>query len=305
MAQVRGTFAQLYDNVDKTVTAILRDTLDELKPIWKSYYNIQTSDRKFERVQTVTPFSTVPEKPEGNVYALDLIRPGWSRDFTHVEFGLGFEVTETALEDDQYDQLARSAEWLAYSARYTEEQYAAAPLNNGFTTEVTGDSVALFSTAHVLKGGGTAANSASAGDLSETTLAAAMVLLQTDTKLESGQVVAPVMEYYLVVHPTFEFPAEKIINSTLMPGTNYNDINAIKSRRKIEIIVNPHISDTDAWYLFPRNKRQHALTSYTRVPITKVPTATDPYTGNQIIKVRFRRSWGAWAWQGLFGQQGS
>src|SRR5688572_3838324 len=111
-AQVRGTFSELYDNIDKTVKTVLRDSLKELKPIWKQYYNVLDSDRKFERVMTVTPFGDVPEKPEGEVYALDLIRPGYTKDFTHLEFGLGFEVTETALEDDQYDQLVRAAEWL-------------------------------------------------------------------------------------------------------------------------------------------------------------------------------------------------
>src|SRR3970040_2587639 len=98
-AQVRGTFPELYDNVDKAVRSILKDALQELKPIYTNYYNTRTSDRKFERIMTVTPFSDVPEKPEGEVYSLDVIRPGHTKDFTHVEFGLGFEVTETALED--------------------------------------------------------------------------------------------------------------------------------------------------------------------------------------------------------------
>jgi hypothetical protein len=128
--------------------------------------------------------------------------------------------------------------------------------------------------------------------------------LQTDTKLESGQLVAPINNYYLVVPPALEFLAERIVASQGLPGSADNDLNPVKSRRRIEIIVNPHISDTDSWFLIPQNKRSHSLTSYTRVPITKVPTATDPYTGNQIIKIRFRRSWGAWAWQGVYGTIG-
>lgn len=306
MAQVRGTFAALYDNVDKVVTGILRDQLNELPAIWKKYFNVKSSDRKFERIQTVTPFGDVPEKPEGNIYALDLIRPGYSKDFTHVEFGMGFEVTETALEDDQYDQLQRSAEWLAFSARYVEEKYAANVFNNGFTTETTPDGVSLFNTAHVLAGGGTARNRpATDADLSSASLAAALADMQTQTKLESGQLVAPIMNFQLLVPPDLEFLAERIVNSSGLPGSADNDLNPIKSRRKIEIVVNPLFSDTDAWFLVAASKRQHGVTSYTRVPITKVPQMTDPYTGNLIVKIRFRRSWGAYVWQGTYGTTGA
>lgn len=305
-AQVRGTFTELYDNIDKTVKTVLRDSLKELKPIWKQYYNVLDSDRKFERVMTVTPFGDVPEKPEGEVYSLDLIRPGYTKDFTHLEFGLGFEVTETALEDDQYDQLVRAAEWLAFSARYVQEKQAAAPLNNGFTTETTPDGKALFADDHVLKGGGSARNElATPADLSASSLMQAMIDSQTETKLESGQIVAPITGWNLVIPPGYEFLADRILMSAGMPGTADNDRNPLKARRSISIVVNPHLTDTTAWFLLAENKRSHGLTSYVRVPVTNIPPATDPYTGNRIYKIRFRQSWGAWMWQGAFGSPGA
>ena len=89
------------------------------------------------------------------------------------------------------------------------------------------------------------------------------------------------------------------------PGTALNDVNAVKRRRNISIVVNPHISDTDSWYLIADNKRMHGLTSYVRVPVKMAPKAQDPFTGNWIVKIRFRQSWGAWMWQGTFGSQGA
>ena len=56
MAQVRGTFPQLYDNIDKTIRAILKDALKENPAIFPAYYNVQNSDKKFERRMTLTPF---------------------------------------------------------------------------------------------------------------------------------------------------------------------------------------------------------------------------------------------------------
>ena len=305
--QTRGIFPELYDGVEKTLKVVIGDALKELSPIYKDYTNMKTSGKKFERVTTVTPFGDVPEKAEGEVYALDLIRPGWTKDFTHVEFGLGFEVTETAQEDDEYDMLIRSAEMLAYSARYVQEKRAAdAFFNNAFSSETTPDGVSLFNSAHVLKGGGTARNMlATDADLSYDSLADAMRDMQTETKIESGQLVAPITSFDLVVGPALEMDAERIVNSTGLPGTALNDKNAIKSRRSINIIVNPHISDTDAWYLIAANKRMHGLTSYVRVPVKLAPKVADPFTGNQIIKLRFRQSWGAWMWQGTFGSQGA
>jgi len=245
--QVRGTFAALYDNVDKTVYALLGKQLKELPPIWTDVYSRKSSSRKFERFQTVTPFGDVPEKPEGSVYAFDLIRPGYSKDVTPVEFGLGFEVTETAMEDDQFDVLQRQASWLAFSARVVQEKYAAIPFNLGFTTQLAPDGVSLFNTAHVLAGGGTARNRpATDADLSYDSLNQAIVDVQTDTKLESGQLVAPVMNWILYVPPQLEMLADRLLNSTQLPGSNDNDVNPIKRRRNISILTNPYLTDQDA-----------------------------------------------------------
>lgn len=307
--QVRGTFPDLYDRIEKTVQTIIFTSLKELPAIYKQYTNMKTSSKKFERVLSVTPFGDVPQKEEGQVYALDIIRPGWTKDFVHVEFGLGFEITETALEDDEFDVLIRSSEMLAWSARYVQEKQAAdAFLNlsgpNGAAQ--TPDGVSLFNTAHVLKGGGTARNMLAVdADLSIDSLATALQDIQLQTKMESGQLVAPITSFNLIVPPGNEMLAERLLNSSGMPGTAENDINPVKKSRRIELIVNPLITDTDAWYLVAANKRMHGLTSYVRVPTKMAPKMQDPFTGNFIYKIRFRQSWGAWMWQGTFGSVGS
>ncbi len=100
MPQTRGSFDALYDNVDKTLSAIMKDKLKELAKIYTEIFNIKTSDRKFERVVSYVPFGDTQSKAEGAPYALDQITQGWTKDFVHTENGLGFQVTKTALEDD-------------------------------------------------------------------------------------------------------------------------------------------------------------------------------------------------------------
>ncbi len=306
MAQVRGTFDALYDNVDKAFYAIMKDRLRELKKIYPEYFNIKTSDRKFERVVSYVPFGDTQSKPEGETYAMDTLRQGYTKDFLHTESGLGFEVTQTALEDDPESILNGAGDWLAFSARYVEEGRAANVLNNGFTTELTPDGVSLFNATHALKGGGTARNRPSTdADLSATSLANALIDLQTDQKDEAGHLSAPVTNLKLIVPPALEFLADRLLNSINLPGSADNDRNPIKSRRTWDLIINPRLTDTDAWFIVNGSKAQHALTFYRRVAISTEPMATDARTGNRIFKTRHRFSVGAWAWQGTWGTAGA
>ena len=306
MSQVRGTNPDLYDNVDKTLMGIMKGQLKELPRIYAGYYNIRTSDRKFERVVSYVPFGDTQTKGEGETYAFDTLRQGYTKDFTHTENGLGFEVTQTALEDDAENLLNRAGEWLAFSARYVEEGRAANPFNNGFSSETTPDGVALFATNHALKGGGTAKNTLStAADLSATSLTQAMIDLQTDQKDEAGHLASPVSSWKLIVPPALEFLANRLVASTGLPGSADNDINPIKMLRTWDVVVNPRLTDNDAWFLVAGNKGQHALTFYRRVPITLEPMDKDIRTGNRIFKIRHRFSIGAWAWQGVYGSPGA
>lgn len=307
MAQTRGTLPQLADNVDyRDVYVLIEQGLKELPPIWKKYYNVESSDRKTEITQSFVELGDVPEKGEGAAYATDILRPGNTKSVTHTEFGLGFEMTETAGEDDRFKVLRRNAKYLAYSARYVQERRAAVPLNNGFSTEFSADGVSAFNSAHVLAGGGTARNVlAVASDLSWNTLATAMIDVQTQTLTESGKFVMPIDSWTLVVPPAYEFTAARILNSTLLPGVADNDQNSLKARRTFTLVVNPHITDATSWYLFASDSSRHGLKSYTRIPITMVPAMIDARTGNVIFKVRFRQSWFFDAWQNAFATPGS
>ena len=305
MAQTRGTFAELHDNLDRAVYTLLGKEYKELNPTWRKYFQIKNSSKRSELVQTVTGMGDVPEKGEGQPYTSDVIQAGYSKEFLHTEFGLMFEVTQTALEDDRYDVLSEYAKWLMFSARVVEEKRAAILFNNGFTTETTPDGVSVFNATHVLKGGGTARNQLStASNLSWTSLQTALTDWQRETKFEAGQFMQPVDDLILLVPPELEFTAHRIVSSTLLPGSADNDVNAIKSLRNIKVVVNVYLTDTNAWFLLAANK-SHGFCSYTRVPMSMDPAMTDPRTRNRLYPIRFRRSWGVKWWQQSFGTAGA
>jgi hypothetical protein len=240
MAQTRGTFSSLYDNVDKAFFSIMKDRLNELPRIYPKTFSVKTSNRKFERVVTYVPFGDTMSKPEGEPYVMDTLREGYTKDFTHTENGLGFEVTQTAFEDDTEGILDGAGRWLAFSARYVEEGRA-----------------------------------------------------------------APVTDLQLIVPPALEFLADRLLNSTGLPGSADNDRNPIKSRRSWSLIVNPRLSDQDAWFIVAADKGSHGLSFYRRVPISTVPLAIDARTDNRILKIRHRFSVGAWSWVGAYGSAGA
>lgn len=309
MAQYRGVVPQLYDNVDKTVFSLFQKQLKMTPGYYKALFTIETSDRKFERNFSYVQFGQMPLKPEGQDFVTQLVQPGYTKDLTASEFGLGFEVTMTAQEDDVYDVLNQYAPALARSARVAEESLAAGILNNGFTTETSPDGASIFNTAHSLKLGGTARNRRD-NALSSLNLQQALIDLVTDQKSEEGFFSAPVDGLELHVPPALMMTAERIVNSPGLPGTNANDINPVNKNYSITIVVNPYLgaaaggSDTQ-WFLFYKGKR-HGLVSYTRIPVSAMQPERLPKSGNRFYAMRFRRSCGcARGWQGSYGSAGA
>lgn len=312
--QVRGTLPALYDNVDKVVMGLLGQSVKEIPTIYTQIYKRVKIDTKFKRYVTTAPFGDVPLKPEGSKYAFDIIQQANTKDVTPLEYGLGFEVTETAEEDDQFDEIGKKPKYLMFAMRQVEEKTAAAVLYNGFAAsgtagvQNTADGVSIFNVAHPLKRGGTAKNRPSTdADLSITSLAQAFIDLATDTKIESGQLGMPPSSYNLVVPAASEFIAARIVKSTGLPSSADNDINPVKALRQINVVVDPFLDagDNDSWYLVPSSGDRHELLYVERIPITMAPPDRDPTTGNRLYKLRARKTWDCVDYRNLYGTQGA
>ncbi len=305
MSQVRSTIPANVDNVDKKMTALLDDNVRKLAPIYEKLFRKQSTKKKFERVVTVAPYGDVPQKPEGEEYATDLILQAYTKDITPLEWGLMAEITETAEEDDLEDILSQHAKFLIFSMQQVAEKQAAAVFNLGFSTQTTADGVALYSTAHTLKRGGTAKNTASsAADLSTTSLAQAFIDLDTDTKLESGQLVGPAKGYYLLVAPANRFNASIIVKSVQDPTSANNAINPLNDL-DITVVVDPFLTDTDAWFLVPKSKDANGLVYLERRAMYQPPPGVDVRTGNRLYKVRARMTWDSIDWRNSYGNPGA
>lgn len=304
--QNSAAFSALSDQVLKTIIDFTKQGLDPTDLVHPKLFKQKSTTRKFERLQSIAPFGTVPSKSEGAEYSFDVIQPGYSKDITPLEYGLGFTYTETAMEDDDFQVLAEYAKWLGLSMRVLQETQAATVITNGFTTQLTADGESLFDTGHLLKRGGTVKNRLSTdSDLSHAALQQMRSDMRTNTKLESGQLVRPSKDVYLWCHPDNEWMAHRLVMSAGLPQTADNDTNPAKDLMNITVLPWEYLADSDAWGLIAKSSSTHGLVQVNRVKPKLGAVGVDYRTGNKIVTIRSRQHWDSFDWRNTAGTPGA
>jgi hypothetical protein len=270
----------------------------------KEIYETESSERSFEEETKLSGFAAAPVKNEGNAIAYDNGQEAWTARYNHETIALGFSLTEEAVEDNLYDTLsARYTKALARAMSYTKQVKAANVLNNGFTTTGAyngGDNVSLFNTAHPLVSGSTNSNTQStAADLNETSLENAVIQIAAWTD-ERGLLIAA-KPRKLVIPPSLQFVATRLLETDLRVGTADNDINALKNNGAIPegYSINHFLTDDNAYFLttdVPNGMKHFERTALT----TSMDGDFD--TGNVRYKARERYSFG---WSDPLGMWGS
>mgnify|MGYP003640645503 CR=1 FL=1 len=268
----------------------------------KEIYETESSDRSFEEETKLSGFSAAPVKNEGSAIAYDNGQEAWTARYNHETIALGFSLTEEAVEDNLYDTLsARYTKALARAMSYTKQVKAANVLNNGFSAGYNGgDGKTLFATDHPLTSGGVNSNTqAVAADLNETSLENAVIQIAAWTD-ERGLLIAA-KPRKLVIPPSLQFVATRLLETELRVGTADNDINALKSNGAIPegYAINHFLTDNDAYFLttdVPNGMKHFERTALT----TSMDGDFD--TGNVRYKARERYSFG---WSDPLGMWGS
>ncbi len=272
----------------------------------KEIFETESSDRSFEEETKLSGFSAAPVKNEGSAIEYDNAQESWTARYTHETVAMGFSVTEEAIEDNLYDSLSsRYTKALARAMAYTKQVKAASVLNSAFTgSGVTyGDGQVLCSTAHPLVSGGSNSNTpATAADLNETSLEAAVIQIAGWTD-ERGLLIAA-KPRKLVVPPNLMFVATRLLDTEGRVGTADNDINALRNNGSVPegYTVNHYLTDTDAWFLM--SDVPNGLKHFVRTPMQTSMDA-DFDTGNSRYKARERYSFGVSDPLGIFGSPGA
>ena len=271
----------------------------------KEIYDTETSERSFEEETKLSGFSAAPVKNEGSAISYDNGQEAWTARYNHETIAQGFSLTEEAIEDNLYDSLSsRYTKALARSMAYTKQVKAANVLNNGFTAGYTGgDGQTLFSAAHPLVSGGVNSNTPSTqADLNETSLENAVIQIAAWTD-ERGLLIAA-KPTKLIVPPSLQFVATRLLETELRVGTADNDINAIKNNGSIPggYTVNNYLTDNNAWFLC--TDVPNGMKHFVRTPMATGMDG-DFDTGNVRYKARERYSFGWSDPLGMYGSQGA
>lgn len=271
----------------------------------KEIYETETSERSFEEETKLSGFAAAPVKNEGQAIQYDNAQEAWTARYNHETIAMGFSITEEAVEDNLYDSLSsRYTKALARAMAYTKQVKAAYVLNQGFNGAITyGDGVSLFSNAHPLVSGGTNSNvPATAADLNETSLEAAVIQIAAWTD-ERGLLIAAKPKK-LIIPPALQFVATRLLETELRVGTNDNDINALKNNGSIPggYTINHWLTDNNAWFL--TTDVPNGLKHFVRTPLSNSMDG-DFDTGNVRYKARERYSFGVSDPLGIYGSPGA
>lgn len=268
---------------------------------FQEIYNIKSS-RKYKETDVVTGgLGLFEPKIEGDPPLFDNGGVAYAKEFIHATWALGFEVTEEGMEDDLYGWYKRLGGELGRAAAYTQDVEAYDLFNDLSATVYRAGSTnyTLLSTSHYRLDGGTWSNRpATAVDLSQESLEAALQAWTT-TMLDQRGRKLDMRPAVLVVGPSDEFLAHRLIDSIQRPFSNDNDINPINKLRKLRVHVAPHLVDDGRWFLLAP-KEQTGLVWFRRVA-TQMKRYPDPASGNERFVSRYRESHGTPHVTGVYG----
>jgi len=210
-----------------------------------------SSDKSFEEIVGTSGLGLAVVKGEGAPVTYDSEQQGFTTRAQHVNYGLGFIITEEMMDDDQYMLVGeRRSKALARSMRQTKELVAANVYNRAFNTSYTGgDGKAMIVSDHPLISGGTFSNViATAADISEAALEQAVIDIAGFTD-DRGLLIA-VRPEALIIPRQINFEVQRILKSNLRVDTPNNDANVLKMLGSIpKVVINHYLTDSDAWFI--------------------------------------------------------
>lgn len=261
------------------------------------------STKLYEEVQELAGFGLASVKSEAGAISYTSSTQGPTARFTNVVYGLGFQLTEEADEDNQYkDKATDMTAALARSMRHTRETVLANIFNRAFNSSFTGgDGVRLISTSHTTVNGTQSNTLTSDADLSEASMEDMAVNIMNAT--DSTGLRIQLMPKTLIIPPNEAFNATRILKSAGQNDTANNATNALKTMGVIDsIIVWPFLTDTDAWFV--KTDVLSGLLVFNR-RAAKMVKDSDFDSGNYKHKATERYVGGWGDFRGLYGSAGA
>lgn len=291
MVMTRAQFAR---DLQDGINAHFGMEYDEHKPEYSQIFEKRTSKRAYEEIVLRVGLGEAVEKPEGGMITFDAGAEGYVSRVEFYTFSLAFSITEEAIDDNLYADLAEVyGKELAKSLNHAREVRGANILNNSQDASfVGGDGESLLSANHPLWAGGVFSNKlGTPADISEEALED-LCIQAAGFVNDRGRPIVVKPERIIIPRQQI-FVTQRILTATKRVGTNLNDPNVLKDGDYIPdgYVVNHYLVDPDAWWL--QTNQDLGLMYWERKGIKK-GMETDFRTGNMQYKAGFRigYSWG-------------
>jgi phage major head subunit gpT-like protein len=270
---------------------------------WDKVFEKTKSNMALERTAEMRYLGLAALKTEGAATQFDnSAGERYVYNQEHFEIALGYAITRKAIDDNLYkQQFAPTNLGLVESFAQTKEVYAANLFNTATTynAAVNGDGQALCSTAHPIDGSTIANRPTTDVDLNEATLLNGMINIRQNFKDIAGlKVFARARK--LIIPPTLEPIAIRLLKTELRPGTADNDVNAIHTTTgglPEGYLVMDFLTSNFAWFLLTNIK---GLVYMERIPY-EMDMQVDFSTDNLLVKSYERYSFGYYNWRSLYG----
>lgn len=292
------------DLLEEKFREIMFNAYDEHAEQYSRCFNIISSVKNNEHFSGMSGLGLPNVKAEGTDMIYDDPEQLWDVTFTPVTIAQGYRITMEAMDDDQYGILGQRMFGTSGRAfKQKREVTGADVFNNGFTSQLSDDGVALFSTSHTRNPNDatTHANAPSvAAALSIASLKAAVTNFR-DTKDHRGlnMRLAPTE---LLVPTALEFTADEILLSPQEPFVQENQINSV-GRKGLTSQINNYLTSTTAWFLLAP-KSDHELTFVDRKSLTfKRDSDFDSWDAKFGAIERYDA--GVIGWRGTYGTAGA
>jgi phage major head subunit gpT-like protein len=305
-AALRSQYTDLYGSTMLPVLEeIFRSRLDRHPQLREQLFKTvkaSTSIYQSSEIHDMPMFSEIAEASEYNFFRT---KQGANKTVTVLKKGLGFAISEEAIEDGKFDLVGDAIAKMADSAKESQEISAMNIFNNGFSTETTADGQNLFATGHTLPSGLTFRNKLSVdADLSVTSLDQALQDFETQFIGDSG-IIKRIQPKVLLVAPSSRRYAMELIGSDLKADTADNNMNSFQADG-LKVMVSPHLTDSDAWFILG-SPDETGLRIVSRKGIeTKAAGDAVGWKNDAVYyKSRFREACAALHPYGVFGSTGA
>jgi len=233
------------------IVAHFGHTYTEHQEEFSQIFDKESSDKAYEERVQYTGLGLASAKAQAAAIGFDESQQGYTSRMTNVTYAIGAIVTREAIDDGQYESIAkRLSKGMAFSLRQTKENIGANILNRAFTSEYNGgDGVCLINSAHPETGGNQSNVIATAADLSEAALEDMLIQIMQAQNARGLKI--SLVGQKLIVPPALIFEATRILKSALQSGNANNDVNALKQMGLLPggIVVNHYLTDADAWFV--------------------------------------------------------